>query len=274
MGAANNSRRTIDERLRIVRAFAGYLLLPLDGPGAYAPTWQQIAGFLTDGDRSPGTRKAYLAALRAFSKWLILTDRATVDPTLKLPKVRAPRALPRPVSTDQLSLALASGRFYSRTRTMVLLAAYQGLRVHEIAKVRGEDIRGDTLRVVGKGGKDVLLPLHPVIAAEAGLYPRIGWWFSSPNDRTRPVLANSVSTLVSQGLHRAGVPATAHQLRHWFGTESLRSSGGNVRVCQELLRHASLATTAVYTQVDDAERRAALVALPAPGSHSLRLVAG
>ncbi|MGI8881058.1 MAG: tyrosine-type recombinase/integrase [Jatrophihabitans sp.] len=162
----------------------------------------------------------------------------------------------------QLQQVLESGRFYGRTRTMILLGAYQGLRVHEIAKIRGEDFTGDSLRVVGKGKVAADLPVHPVIAAEAARYPAVGWWFPSPYCEGEPVTANSVSGVISAALRRSGVNATAHQLRHHFGTEILRASGGNLRVAQELLRHASPATTAVYTMIDDEQRRAAILALP------------
>ena len=63
---------------------------------------------------------------------------------------------------------------------------------------------------------------------------------------------------------RAGVPGSAHSLRHFYGTQTLRSSGGNLRVTQELMRHASPATTAIYTKVDDEQMRAAVDALPIP----------
>jgi integrase/recombinase XerD len=64
-------------------------------------------------------------------------------------------------------------------------------------------------------------------------------------------------------MRRAGVGGTPHQLRHSFGTNALRVAG-DVRVAQELLRHASLATTQLYTAVDDTARRAAIHALPTP----------
>ena len=143
---------------------------------------------------------------------------------------------------------------------MILLAAYQGLRVHEIAKFRGEDIRGGELHVIGKGQVAATVPLHPLVAAEAAKYPQ-GWWFPSSRTASGHVHAKSVSTVMGQALERAGVQATPHQLRHYFGTEVFRSSGGNLRVAQELLRHASPATTALYTKVDDAERRAAVAGM-------------
>jgi integrase/recombinase XerD len=72
-------------------------------------------------------------------------------------------------------------------------------------------------------------------------------------------------------LRRAGVAASAHQLRHWFGTQTLRAAGGNLRTAQELLRHADANTTAGYTKVDDADRRAAILALPGSSPEDTQL---
>jgi site-specific recombinase XerC len=63
-------------------------------------------------------------------------------------------------------------------------------------------------------------------------------------------------------MKRQGLPASLHQARHWYGTNVLRSSGGNLRVAQELLRHASPATTAGYTFITSIERADAVAALP------------
>ncbi len=254
MVAGAMSQRTIVARLQLVR-----LVEERIGASAVSCTWQHLAAFFADqiDVYSAGTRSTYFAHLRQWFRWLVIMDHRLDDPTAKLHPPRTPRRQPRPISVDQLRQILDSGRFYGRTRTMILLAAYQGLRVHEIAKFRGEDIRGDELHVLGKGQVASVLPLHELVAAEAERYPR-GWWF--PSDRTAcgHVLANSVSTVIGQALERAGVHATPHQLRHYFGTEVFRSSGGNLRVAQELLRHASPATTALYTKVDDAQRRAAV----------------
>lgn len=146
---------------------------------------------------------------------------------------------------------------------MILLGAYQGLRIHEVAKFKGEDIEVDRLRVVGKGGTDVKLPLHALLAAEAVDYPARGFWFPS-YDLDGPVTASNVGKVVAAAMRRAGIDgATAHQLRHWYGTQVLRSAGGNVRVAQELLRHAMVATTQVYCEISLDEQRAAIDGLPA-----------
>jgi site-specific recombinase XerD len=70
-----------------------------------------------------------------------------------------------------------------------------------------------------------------------------------------------VSCAISIAMRRVGVPSTAHGLRHWFGTWLVRS-GTDLRTAQTLLRHASLATTAIYVEVADDARRAAVLRLP------------
>jgi integrase/recombinase XerD len=262
MRAAGNAPRTITARRQTIELAA-------------RRTGQQPAEFTADALAeflaalpSAGTRATYYGTLRSWFVWLVeIEELRTDNPMRKLRRPREPRRRPRPITDEQLRRILASG-IRSRTRTWVLLASYQGLRVHEIAKLRGEDVDliAGTLHVLGKGGSDEVLPLHPVIAFEAANYPRRGWWFPSYEAYGRdgePVLSATVSITISRAMDRAGVNATAHQLRHWFGTSTLRAAGGNLRVAQELLRHASVATTALYTQVDDTERRAAIMALPA-----------
>lgn len=262
MRAAGNAERTYVERRRLLERVARH-------------TGQQPAEFTADalaeylaGLHSAATRSTYWGGLRAWFVWLVDVEELRADnPMRKLRRPKVPRRRPRPVTDDQLQRVLAAAN-RRRTRTWVLLATYQGLRVHEIAKVRGEDVDlvGGTLRVLGKGGTDEELPLHPLVAAEAEHYPRRGWWFPSYEKYGRGgehVLANTVSQIIGNAFRRAGVQCSAHQLRHWFGTNTLRAAGGNLRVAQELLRHASIATTALYTQVDDSERRAAIMALPA-----------
>lgn len=259
MRAAGMSPRTIEHRLDIVG-----LLGRREQCDPASASWQTLASFLGK-CTSPGTRQTYQANLRVFYRWLVTVAEARTDnPVDKLHRARTPRRIPRPCSTEELARLLDSG-IYARTRKMVKLAAYQGLRAHEIARFRGDHIdhrRGTVEVVCGKGGVTYILPLHPEVAAEAATSPAEGFWFPSPYDPSRPIHADSVSNVLSKAMRRAGIRGSGHRLRHWYGTHALKAAGGNVRVAQELLRHASLATTAVYTEVDDAERRAALNALP------------
>lgn len=211
---------------------------------------------------SASTRQTYFTALQAWHRWLLATGRRTDNPLDGLRRPRAPRRVPHPVATGHLEKLLTSG-IRRRTRTAILLCAYEGLRVHEAAKVRGEDIDfvGQRFRVVGKGGVEKWLPLHPVIAVEARRYPRRGYWFPSRIHPGRPIRRDSLSGVISLAMRRCGIPGTAHSLRHWFGTELLRARA-NAREAQELLRHASLATIQIYTLVADDALHAAINRLP------------
>jgi len=260
MRAAGMSERTIGSRVGLIDFLGRYA-----GVDACAATWEHLAAFLsrqTAGARvSAGTRSVNYADLSAWFSWLQAMGYRTDNPVDLLHKPKSVKRRPRPVSTEQLERVLAACN-RRRTRAMVLLGAYQGFRVHEIAKFRGEDISSDQVRVIGKGGKEDWLPLHPYIAELADEFPRWGYWFPSYTRASQPVTAKSVCTVISKLMDRAEVDATAHQLRHWYGTEVLRAAGGNTRVAQELLRHESLATTAGYTFVDPTERRAAVLGLP------------
>lgn len=258
MRAEGLAERTVTDRPAIVRRAAAAV-----GARPTELTTDQLVDYLA-WLPSSGTRQTYFSALRSWHLWLTAQGIRADDPTADLRRPRAPRRRPRPVATGHLDRLLASG-IRGRTRTAVLLCSYQGLRVHEAAKIRGEDVDlvAGTLRVVGKGGVEEYLPLHHLIAAEAKRYPDRGFWFPSHTRPGRPIRSNSLSDSISKAMSRADVPGTAHCLRHWYGTELVRS-GVNVRVVQTLLRHASLATTAIYVKVDADQQRAALDLLPTP----------
>jgi hypothetical protein len=155
---------------------------------------------------------------------------------------------------------------HKRTRVMILLAALAGLRVHEIAKVRGEDvdIASRSLRVTGKGGRTDAVPLHHLLVAASLTMPRRGWWFPANSRRPGEHLhGKSVSDIIGNAMRRAGIPGTPHSLRHWYGT-NLVASGADLRTAQTLLRHANLQTTAIYVQVADGKRVEAIDRLTLP----------
>lgn len=258
MRAEGLAERTVREWPRIVRRAAHVC-----GADPAALTADQLIDYLADLPTA-STRQTYFGAIRAWHRWLVARGIRADDPTEDLRRPRVPRREAHPVATRHLEMVLASG-IRRRTRTALLLCAYQGLRVHEAAKVRGEDVdlAGGRFRVVGKGGVDVWRPLHPLIAAEAAHYPRRGWWFPSHTRPGQPIRRDSLSAALSRAMARVDVPGTAHSLRHWLATELLRA-GVNARTVQELMRHASLATLQIYTLVDIDQQRAALHLLPIP----------
>lgn len=219
----------------------------------------QLAKWLA-GYSTPATRSTYYAGVNAVLTWMHKMGHRADNPLAAIPRPKEKRGAPRPVTRRQLDDVLDSD-LWARPRAYVLLGAYAGLRVHEIAKVRGDDVDTDamTLRVRGKGGVDAVLPLHPLIATISRGYPDRGWWFPSPAGGGNHVHARAVSETIKAAFDRAGHPGVvAHQLRHWYGTNLLRASGGNLRVAQTGLRHASPATTAIYTLVEDVEVREAV----------------
>ena len=135
-----------------------------------------------------------------------------------------------------------------------------GLRISEALALQGRDWPiGEALTIRGKGGRERMVPVlpaaHEAIAAYLRLTPypqeRDGPLFRGA--RGGPLRAGVLEGAMAQMRQSLGLPPTAtpHALRHSFATHLL-SAGGDLRTIQELLGHASLATTQVYTGVDDA----------------------
>lgn len=248
--------------LRRLQARSGY---PVEGTPALA-----ISRFLAADQLGARARYTYYGHLRGFYRWLANDGRGT-DAMATLPRPRQPRSTPRPITTEQLRALLALP-LRRRTRAMVMLAALAGLRAHEIAKLKGQDVDADarTLYVIGKGGHAATLPLHPDLADLARTMPIHGWWF--PADGRRPgehIYSRVVVNTISRSCKRAGIPGgTAHRLRHWYGT-NLVTAGADLRTVQSLLRHESLASTQIYTEVTDERRIEAIDRLTIDGGEPL-----
>jgi integrase len=197
-------------------------------------------------DLAPESRRAYRSHLRGFYTWATDEGHVAVDPTLKLPTVRVPRGVPRPITEEQLRKAVIYAD--ARMRAWLLLMCLAGLRCMEVAGLRPEDLseteNGPLLFLREcKGGGTGVVPAHPgVVAALRHVPIRNGvWWTLSPH---------SISTAISTHLRSLGINATAHQLRHSAGTEWYRVSGHDLLTTARLLRHATVQTTQVYAKVE------------------------
>jgi len=138
---------------------------------------------------------------------------------------------------------------------MIMLGAYEGLRVSEIARAHSDDIVGGVLRVVGKGGKVRHVPLHPIVLA--ALPTHCGWMF--PGQIDGHVSARWVTELISRAFPDGW---TAHKLRHRFASATYLVDRDLLAV-QQLLGHESVETTRIYTLIpDDALSRAVMAAGP------------
>jgi site-specific recombinase XerD len=214
---------------------------------------------------SAGTRVTERGVFAAFYNYLQDEGLRADNPAQRLAAIHAPKGEARPLSAEQIDRMLTSGA-YRKTRAMILLGYYQGFRVSQIARVRGDDIdlESGTIRTVGKGSKIGVLPLHPVIAELALTMPRKGYWFPARGGRPGHMRSGSVTDLITKAKKRAGIldpKLTPHSLRHAFGTD-LVEEGVDIRVIQELMMHASLSTTQIYTGVSERRKREGLLHLP------------
>lgn len=253
--AARRSERTVTERIRVIAQFS------VESPtGAFSALPMDIVKWLSKhSEWSGSTAATYYSYLRAWFNWLVLMDYRGDNPMVKLAAPKYPERVPRPVSDDDL-IRLLTMRMHHRTRVMIFLAALAGLRVSEVARVRGEDVDVKTPRlyVIGKGQKQAWLPLHPLLVDVALTMPRRGWWFPANNRRPGDhVHGKSVSDIIGNAMRRCGARGTPHSLRHWTGT-TLLDDGADLRTVQELLRHKQLNTTAIYTRVPDERRHDAI----------------
>lgn len=222
-------------------------------------TTTDLTDWLAERDLARWSRATYHGAARAFFRWLHQSGVLVADPTdsdlFRRPKVS--QGVPKPLSRAEEARAMAAAS--GNTRAWLLLALRAGLRAHEIAKVRGEDVAEDFLSVTGKGAKEAAIPTHPDLWALAQDYPRRGWWFPSPQHEGH-VSGASVTILVGRLFRSAAVDipkGSIHRARHSYATSLLRR-GANLRQVQTLMRHDSPATTAIYTAVDEDELRCAI----------------
>ena len=204
-----------------------------------------------------------LSAIRHFLRFA-LGENATL-PVLKGPRV--PRSLPRPVSPDDV-IALAAdasqsahkGWIGARDWSVLLLLYGCGLRVSEATGLTAAILPlGSTLRVTGKRNKTRIVPLLPNVKAAIEEYLAL---CPFPQSRDEPLFRGSRGGSLSPALVRRAVQGargrlglsertTPHALRHSFATHLL-AGGADLRSLQELLGHASLSSTQVYTAVDTA----------------------
>lgn len=206
------------------------------------------------------SKRTYHDHYVALFRWLTATRRVPANPMHDIERPPKPKPRPRPLSAEDaaLSLQAASGDM----RAWLMLGRFAGLRAHEIAKFAGEDIDSTSIEVLGKGGQLAILPTHPLLWELAQEFPRRGYWFPSDRTATGHMTAHNVTMRVSRFFEKLGIEGASHRNRHLYGTELLRR-GANVRVVQELMRHADLGTTLMYLGVNEAEKVEAIRRLAA-----------
>jgi integrase/recombinase XerC len=270
-GASDN---TLDAYARDVAGFLAFMTEhhgQTQGLGALArittADMRAWMAFTRGQDIGPRSLARKLSAVKSFYRWL--SEREGFEPTAVL-SIRAPkfqRKLPRPLSPEAASEVIETLEMQSltpwiaaRDQAVVTLLYGCGLRISEALGLTGAVLPiGDTLRIIGKGNKERLVPVIAPARAVVARYAQI-----CPYDMTRtgPLFfgarggalgPRAVQKVVERTRAQLGLPATAtpHAMRHSFATHLL-NAGGDLRAIQELLGHASLSTTQAYTGVDTA----------------------
>ncbi|EAS0269344.1 tyrosine recombinase [Salmonella enterica] len=255
--AEGKSNRTVKDRRIVLRRFERDAGVPV-----LAATTGHLAAWLGRDDLAPVTRSVYHSILSAFFRWTIATGLRADNPVAPIKAAKRPRRQPRPITVEQYHRLLDGAGDDHAIRAMVLLAALQGLRVHEIARFHSRhlDVEARMIEVTGKGGSSYVLPAAQPVLDHARNMPANGFWF--PSQRARHLGGRTISERIHLHMIRQRVPGTPHCLRHFFGTQ-LVSNGADLRVAQELLRHSSLQTTAIYVATSDDRKREAIDRLAA-----------
>jgi len=217
-------------------------------------TTAAIEGWLDDRHLGARSRYTYIGAIAGFHKWALENGHTTNDPSIGVVRPKLPRRYPRPARTADLVEAIEHASL--RMRAWLCLAAYSGLRCKEIAGLRVDDVFLDQKPPVfhlreTKGDKDRVVPIAEEVlrALEAYAMPVAGFVFPALTPQGRPtkraLRPHQVSDEINKYLHGRGIAATAHQLRHWFGTELYRRTR-DLKLVAELMGHAKVETTSLY----------------------------
>lgn len=273
-----HGRRLSPHTLRAYTATAHRLLAFLGGHLG-GPVTEQALGQLTQSDfraflaarRRDGLANVSVArevaALRNFFLWLARNQGIECAGIIGLKSPRVAKRVPRPVApAEAVAVAAETGEqsdepwIAARDSAVLLLLYGSGLRIAEALSLTGAALPlGDTLTVTGKRNKTRVVPLLPQVREAIETYVKLCPYAV---DRETPLFRGAKGGPLSDGVLRKkmqaaraalGLPdnATPHALRHSFATHLL-ARGADLRAIQELLGHASLSSTQVYTAVDAA----------------------
>lgn len=227
------------------------------GGSPWTVTEDQLIDWIAARTWKRETRRSNLASLRQFWAWGLKTGRATTDPTAELSKGRPDHHVPRPAPEGIYLDALAKAA--RREQLMLRLACELGMRRVEVSRVHAADLSGGTgywdLLVHGKGGKQRLLPVPDDLALQILEQCAGAWAFPSERSTTGHLGSHRVGEMISELL---GGEVTMHQLRHKFATDASEAGIDVIRI-QQLLGHASLATTQRYVAVSRKSLRQAVI---------------
>lgn len=211
--------------------------------------WLQKPGWAAE------TRKSYRASLRSFYQWQHKTGRRGDDPTVHTRPIKTPPRVHKTATWEAFEAALVNAS--ERDVLAVMLAAYAGLRRAEIAELHASAIYPAHLVIRGKGGRERRIPIHARLAPALKDAQARGGYVFPGRDGWEPVTPDAMGRRIARLLPPG---FSAHALRHLFATEVYRNTK-DLRSCQVLLGHSSIATTQIYIATSDDELTAAVGSL-------------
>ncbi|HET9386931.1 MAG TPA: site-specific tyrosine recombinase XerD [Gemmatimonadales bacterium] len=265
---AGNSRHTVENYLRDITRLAEYAT----GKGIKRPDELAAAQlrdfiyFLKDLGLAPTTIRRQISAIRTYFKFLVGEGITTRDPSERIESPKRWRTLPSVLSNDEIGRLLEAPNtdepLAVRDRALLEFAYATGVRVSELIGVKLQDISFEerVVRVFGKGAKERLVPFGKTALGVIAMYAREirptvdrgkGRGMLFLNARGTPLSRVGAWGIIKSAARRAGITkrVTPHTLRHTFATHLLEG-GADLRAVQEMLGHADLSTTQLYTHVD------------------------
>lgn len=226
---------------------------------------------------SAANRSRKVSALKSFFSFATAKrNYLEVDPTAELESPKIPKRQPKYLSLEESRTLLhkvdpEEDQFASRNYCIITLFLNCGLRLAELCSINVDDIQGDTLRVVGKGGKERTIYLNQACLKAIENYlpdrpkrakDKKALFISRQGNR---LARNSVQLMITKYLAKAGIDTnkySTHKLRHTAATLMYQYGHVDIRMLQEILGHESVATTEIYTHVDKSQLHQAVESNP------------
>ena len=265
---SGHSHNTVEAYLRDVRRLGEFAASRgVREPGRVSRSLlRDFVYLLKDLGLSAATIRREVSAIRTYYGFLVGEGRVAEDPSDRLETPRRGRALPDTLSVSDIESLLAAPHIDEplawRDRTLLELGYGSGLRVSELCGLGLTDLllTDNLVRVFGKGGKERLVPVGRSVIGAVSVYlhtlrPTLDRGASKGrvllNARGQPLSRVGAWGIVKRAAERAGIRkrVTPHTLRHSFATHLLEG-GADLRAVQEMLGHADLSTTQIYTHVD------------------------
>lgn len=237
------ARETVWARVSLVRRWMAFV------EDWRTATYRDVEEWVALGSVAARTRRNRISHLRSFYRWAQRVGIARSDPTDLVDPPRCPTTLPRPAVDAHIAHVMAGAD--NKLAAMIGLMAGAGLRCCEVARLvwHDVDLLAGTLTVMGKGSRERRVHISPdVVRLLAALDTTAGPVFVSPLTR-RAYRPHSISQKVCRAFRAHGFPTVAHQLRHRAATTALQVPGADLLAVRDLLGHASVATTQIYTAV-------------------------